>query len=211
MIAMEEEKSIKEYLANNLKGKETGTIIDDIRTLVEDGSALEMIIDMGASAMDMVLGNAAAPAAGNRSDFPKGLSKEAEKKNRLAGWMKDQKQESESLAAVLEKKLVEKGYTEEHRPKFYKKIDMNRQLFSKVLSRAADSQSQDKKTIYKFLIGLELKLGEAEEVLGAGGYTFNNHKQYDMIIKYCIENGIYDPATVDEYLILFGEKPLFSK
>lgn len=207
MLSIEEKQHIMEYLNHNLK--KNGTIIDDVRTLLDDKSARKMLVDIGTSMMIGMLSGAAAPVTENRQGLPKKLSGDEQKKSRMVSWMEDQKREQESLADVLERKLVEKGYKDRY-PDFYKKIDMDRRLFSKILSKA-NSHRTDKKTIFKFLVGLESNLEEAQEILEAGGYTFHNYDQYDLIIKYCIENGIYTTMTVDEYLELFDEKPLFSQ
>ena len=108
----------------------------------------------------------------------------------------------------MRKYCEQKGYAEDY-PRLYKKIEMDRRLFSRISSEAYELHI-DKKTVFKLLIGLELTLEEAEALLNAAGFCFNNHKKCDLIIKYCVETGIYETIRVDEYLVYVDEKALFS-
>lgn len=205
MITAEEKLCLEEYLEKNRRKNET--ILDNIRNFVEDEAVQRSLVDFGAFLLGRILGNAEEPVAGNRP-VSRSRSSEDGKKSEMENWMQSQQEDHVSFSELLLDHLKDKGY-QDHYSDFYKKIDMDRRLFSK-LSSARNKYRPEKKTIFKILIGLELELNKALELLEAGGYTFHNYEQYDLIIKYCIEKGVFDTAKVDEYLVLFGEKPLFS-
>ncbi len=207
MIAAEEKQSIETYLEKNLKKNET--IFDYACNLLEDKAVKDNMIDFGVALLGSILGDAVGPLTMGQSARPHGPVQDGGKKQEMNDWMKRQKDEHESFPSVLRRNLDTKGYKDCYSV-FYKKIDMDRRLFSK-LSSEANSYRPEKKTVFKLLIGLELDIEDAQELLEASGYTFHNFEQYDLIVKYCIENKIYSMTKVDEYLILFGEKPLFSE
>lgn len=207
MINAEEKQSIETYLGKNLKKNET--ILDYAGNLLEDRAVRDAVVNLGAVLLGSFMGDAEGALTMGQSERMHDSVQSETKKQKMNNWIKNQKEEHESFSSVLRKNLEAKGYKDCY-PAFYKKIDMDRRLFSKLASEA-NSYCPKKETIFKLLIGLELDVKAAEELLEAGGYTFHNFEQYDLIVKYCIENKIYSMTKVDEYLVLFGEKPLFSE
>lgn len=105
--------------------------------------------------------------------------------------------------------LKERGYgVELSYSKFYKKIEMSKQVFSKIISEK-NPIIPEKNNVFKIIIGLELPFDKAEELLEKAGFEFVNQKKFDMIIQFCIVKKIYDKYEIDEYLNYFGEKGLF--
>ncbi|WP_231889889.1 hypothetical protein [Oceanobacillus sp. Castelsardo] len=49
------------------------------------------------------------------------------------------------------------------------------------------------------------------QLLRKAGLTLaEDNSVFDNIIGYFIEKGIYDPIEIDEYLVEFGQSPMFS-
>ena len=62
-----------------------------------------------------------------------------------------------------------------------------------------------------FALALELNMEETELLLKKAGFTFSDSIVFDMIIRYCIENEIYDIFKVNDILFSFGQPILGSK
>lgn len=87
----------------------------------------------------------------------------------------------------------------------YKKAQIDRRLFSKMKS---PEYTPEKTTVFKLILAMELTLREAKEFLEKVGYSFSYASKSDLIVKYCIENRVYDLFTVNEWLNENGQKPL---
>jgi hypothetical protein len=55
-----------------------------------------------------------------------------------------------------------------------------------------------------------LKLTETRILLESAGYALSKHDLTDVIVEYCIRNGIYDLFDVNALLFDYGEDPLGS-
>ena len=55
-------------------------------------------------------------------------------------------------------------------------------------------------------LALELPLVEYEEFLASAGYAFMPSSKFDLIIKYCVINQIYNIVSVDVILNDHGEE-----
>ena len=62
----------------------------------------------------------------------------------------------------------------------------------------------------RLVIALNLDYHECKHLIKAAGYILNRDP-FDIVIRYCVENKIYDPLKVDQLLIEQGLKPLFSE
>lgn len=76
----------------------------------------------------------------------------------------------------------------------YKKVDIDRRTFSKIRNT---TYIPKKNTILRLCIALKLTLREAEALLGSAGYTLSSSSEVDLIVKYCLENKIYDFLVVN--------------
>ena len=186
-VDAEEKKELEEYLKKNQN--------EELKTL---------FTDIGAALLAAFLGGDKTQAASYNQP---GSGSNGEINSELSLWMKQQMNDHESFQSLLLKHLEKKGYKDRFSD-FYKKIYLDRRLFSK-LATEAYQYHPEKKTVFKLIFGLELTMDEAQKLLLSAGYSFNSHQQYDMIIKYCIEKGIYKLEQIDEYLQMFSEKPLF--
>ncbi len=89
----------------------------------------------------------------------------------------------------------------------YNKVHIDRRLFSKIRSNSQYHPSKD--TI--ILLGLSLKLNEKEieELLNSASYSLPKNNIYDLIIRFCFVEEIYDIKEINELLATYNCK-LFS-
>lgn len=88
----------------------------------------------------------------------------------------------------------------------YKKAGIDRRHFSKI--RCDRNYRPKKSTVIALCLALELKLEQAEELLGLAGYYLSRSDTSDLIVRFCIENGKHDLADVNEALVYFGMKTI---
>ena len=199
----EELVKLKQYLADNYK--ENIGLGEQLLDFITENNLKTIFTDIGASLFASTMG---AGHVLSSSHSPSEAEKDKINKEKLELWLKQQKDENESFQIKLHAFMKKCGY--ENQPsKLYNKIYLDRRVFSRI-SSIANGQQPEKKTVFKLIIGLELELDEAEDLLGSAGFDFNCHKRFDMILKYCIEHQIYHTETVDEYLVEFDEKAIFS-
>ena len=89
---------------------------------------------------------------------------------------------------------------------FYRQAGMDRKLFSKLKT---DFCYQPKKeTAIRCCLALELSDEEAIELLKSAGYALSNSSSFDLAIRYCLKNHIYDLSAVNMLLEALEEKIL---
>ena len=86
----------------------------------------------------------------------------------------------------------------------YNKVHIDRRLFSKIRNDIDYHPSKD--TVILLGISLELSIDELIELLNSASYSlpYNNH--YDLIIRFCFIEGIYNLIDINELLSLYGCK-----
>lgn len=89
---------------------------------------------------------------------------------------------------------------------FYKSANLDRRLFSRI--RTNKDYQPSRNTAILLAIALELELKETEKFIAKAGYALGNSSKRDLIIKYFIENRIYDIKMLNEVLFAFEEKTL---
>lgn len=90
----------------------------------------------------------------------------------------------------------------------YQDINISRTHFSKI--RSSINYQPTKATVFKFAIGLKLNLEEAVLLLTSAGFSFKLSSYTDLIIRWALQQGIFDHAWIDEALVDYKESPLFS-
>ena len=109
----------------------------------------------------------------------------------------------ESFQERLLRMIDERDLTD---PEVYKKADLDRKLFSKI--RCNKDYVPKKKTVVALAVALELNMDDARDLLASAGYALTNNNIFDVIISFCLENGIYDIYEVDVLLDKYGQPML---
>ena len=84
----------------------------------------------------------------------------------------------------------------------YKKAGIDRRLFAKI--RCSENYLLCKENISKLCISLKLNLEDTTKLLESAGYYLSTTNNYDLILRYCIINKIYDINTISEYLFKYN-------
>lgn len=112
-------------------------------------------------------------------------------------------------STVFWKKLVwHLDQTGKRDSEIYKKVRISRQTFSKFKKK---DYHPSKETVVAMAIGLELDLQQTQELLGTVGYSLHPEDKFDDVIRYCIEEKMYDPITIDIALCFAEQKTMFYK
>lgn len=89
----------------------------------------------------------------------------------------------------------------------YNKAWISRQLFSSIMS---GKSRPGLNTVLKLAFALELSNHECKYLLKKAGFTLASHSKLYLIIRYCLENRIYDFYEVNKLITENGEEPIFS-
>ena len=109
---------------------------------------------------------------------------------------------SESLLDLLAEK--------EMKPvEFYKKAGISKEHFSKIKNNV-DYQPSKSATM-AMVLALKLPLDEAEELMAKAGYTFSTALIQDLVVKFFIQEEIFDVDAVNVELYKLGKKPLTNQ
>lgn len=85
----------------------------------------------------------------------------------------------------------------------YKSVDLSRDIFSKMFSNRFYRPS--KQTAIKFCLGLKLNLEETDYLLSLAGYALSTSLKEDLVVRFCILNGIYNLFEVNDLLYEYCE------
>lgn len=88
----------------------------------------------------------------------------------------------------------------------YKKANVDRRLFSKILN--VQGYNPSKPTAIAFAIALELDLEETKDLIGRAGYTLSQASTFDRIIEFFILESNYDIFEINEALFYFDQSLL---
>ena len=80
----------------------------------------------------------------------------------------------------------------------YNKVNIDRRLFSKI--RSNKDYHPSKETIILFGLALELSEKEIEDLLKLASYSLPMNNNFDLIIRFCFKEKIYDVNTINEFL-----------
>ena len=80
----------------------------------------------------------------------------------------------------------------------YNKVNIDRRLFSKI--RSNKDYHPSKETIILFGLALELSEDEIEDLLKLASYSLPMNNNFDLIIRFCFKEKIYDVNTINEFL-----------
>ncbi len=85
----------------------------------------------------------------------------------------------------------------------YKKANISKQTFSKI--RSNEGYQPNKDTAIQMCFGLELGIDDSLDLIGKAGFNLSNSIKRDLVVRYFIENEIYN---VDELNIILDELKL---
>lgn len=110
----------------------------------------------------------------------------------------------ESFRDKLLRLIEERGLAE---PDVYKKAFIDRKLFSKI--RRNPDYSPKKQTAVALAFALRLNLDETADLLKRAGYALSSSSKFDLIVLYCLKNGIYDLFEINALLFQY-EQPMLG-
>ncbi len=91
----------------------------------------------------------------------------------------------------------------------YKRANLSKQHFSKI--RNNPSYKPSKPTAIALALALELNLEETRDLIGRAGYALTNSSKFDLIIRYFIEQGIFNVVQINVALYEFDQVLLGGK
>ena len=109
-------------------------------------------------------------------------------------------QVGETWQQSLLRMIDERGMSD---PEVYKRANVDRKLFSKI--RCSEDYIPKKKTIVALAIALRLNMDDTRDLLASAGLMLTNNSKADVIVSFCIENGIYDIFEVNALLFKFRQ------
>ncbi|MCH5179818.1 MAG: helix-turn-helix transcriptional regulator [Erysipelotrichales bacterium] len=83
----------------------------------------------------------------------------------------------------------------------YNKANITKQAFSSIISGKCNPSLN---TCVKIAFAMKLDNHDCKYLLKKAGYTLPSSSKYSCIIRYCIENKIYDLYKLNEYLEQYG-------
>ena len=112
---------------------------------------------------------------------------------------KENKEKSSDFATYLYQLMDKYGY--DKNSDLYNRANISKQSWSLIISGKVVPSP---KTVIKIVFALHASNKECKYLLKKAGYTLSSSSDYALIIRYCLENEIYDLSVVDDYLIEYG-------
>ena len=110
-------------------------------------------------------------------------------------WEEVINQTDKGFSQTLQDMIAARGIKDS---KCYNDAQIDKRLFSKIKS---DPQYRPSKpTVVAFAIALHLNLKETEALLETAGYSISNSSKFDLILRCCIGNRIYNVGQINEVL-----------
>ena len=109
------------------------------------------------------------------------------------------KEKSKDFVSYLYELMDKHGF--EKNSDVYNKTDISRQAWHNIIS---ERYQPSLSFCLKVAFVLQLDNHECKYLLKKAGYTLAASSIYSLIIRYCIENKIYDVEKVNDYLIEYG-------
>ena len=107
----------------------------------------------------------------------------------------DENEQSNNFQTMLFKLIDNKNLKDSD---VYNKVHLDRRLFSKI--RSDNNYHPSKDTIILLGLSLELNEKELEDLLNSTSYSLPKNNLYDLIIRFCFVEKIYDTIKVNELL-----------
>jgi hypothetical protein len=107
----------------------------------------------------------------------------------------DKSHNQETFTDMLFRIIREKDIDE---VELYKSANLDRKYFSKL--RCNRDMKPKKKVVCALAIALKLDQKTSKTFIKKAGYILTSANKFDLVIRYCLENKIYDLFTVNELL-----------
>ena len=104
-----------------------------------------------------------------------------------------------SFVDYLYKMMDKYGYDKPQ--DLYNKADITKQSWSAIISGKCNPSLN---TCIKIVFAMKLSNHECKYLLKKAGYTLPTSSKYALIIRYCIDNKIYDIYKLNDYLEEYG-------
>ena len=114
------------------------------------------------------------------------------------------KKKADGFAAHLFALIDQKGLDD---VTCYKRANIDRKTFSKI--RCGTYRTPSKATALALALALRLNLEETEALLKSAGLALSPAREFDIIIRFCIENEIFDIHEINEVLYRY-DQPLLG-
>ena len=109
-------------------------------------------------------------------------------------------EKSQSFITYLNYLIKNHGY-HDREPDLYNKANISKQLWHSIFSgKSKPSLASSLKIVF----ALELSNRECKLLLKKAGITLSSSSRLSLIIRYCLENKIYDLIEVNNYLEQYG-------
>jgi hypothetical protein len=125
--------------------------------------------------------------------------------NKMGVFIKE-KRTTETFSVLLDKYRDAKGLTAQQ---LYGAAMIDRKLYSKIMGNRLYHPT--KNTAIQFGIALKLSRGEMDELLLSAGFVLANNSVSDLVIAFCVENGIYNLFDVNALLVSQSQKVLMRE
>ena len=109
----------------------------------------------------------------------------------------------ETFSVMLDRLRREKGMTA---AQLYNGAWIKKQLYSKIIGDR--NYHPSKNTVIAFSLSLRLNHEEMDGLLESAGYRFSNSSIADLVILFCLEQGLYDLHDVNALLLSADQKVL---
>ena len=122
------------------------------------------------------------------------MMEECEASSNINNYINDNKDES-TFQTELFKYIDSKELKDSD---VYNKVDIDRRLFSKI--RSNKNYHPSKETVILLGVALELNEEELESLLNKASYSLPMNNTFDLIIRFCFKEKIYDINQINEFL-----------
>ena len=112
----------------------------------------------------------------------------------ISNYINNEKEE-ETFQTLLFKYIDDRGLKDSD---VYNKVNIDRRLFSKI--RSDKYYHPSKETIILLGLSLELNENELENLLKSASYSLPKNNEYDLIIRFCFKEKIYDINIINDFL-----------
>ena len=111
--------------------------------------------------------------------------------------------DSPTFSKLVKKIMDEKGFTSKD---IYKNSLINRKLFSAL--NVNDEYIPSRETAIMYCIALKLNYQESSSLLKSAGYSFYEYSNFDRVIKYFLDNKMFNIDKINDALYYYTKKCL---